>query len=131
MCVSVVYLYYFYLCTLGHVLYACLRGFFIFCSSLHPSNLFRPADTCYKPPDMCFKPLAACFSHLRPQPTRFDHLRPPATCLLAPQAPKCMYEQSYVCFFFCLFFFGFGNTCMSSCTCVSDVFIYFILFYST
>jgi hypothetical protein len=105
--------------------------FFIFCSSLHPSNLFRPADTCYKPPDTCFKPPAACFGHLRPQPKCFDHLRPPATHSLASQAPKHMYEQSYVHFFFCLFFFGFGTACTSSHTCVSDVFIYFILFYST
>ena len=127
----VVYLYYFYLCTPGHVLYVCLQGFFIFCSSLHPSNLFRPADTHYEPPDMCFKPPAACFGHLQPQPTHFNHLQPPATCSLAPQAPKHMYEQSYVHFFFCLFSFGFGNACTSSHTCVSDVFIYFILLYST
>jgi hypothetical protein len=105
--------------------------FFIFCSSLHTSNLFQPADTSYKPPDTCFKPPAACFGHLRPQPTCFNHPRPLATHSLAPQAPKRMCEQSYVHFFFCLFFFGFGNVCTSSHTCVSDVFIYFILFSST
>ena len=116
-----------------HYMHVC-RGFFfffIFCSSLHPSNPFQPADMRYKPPDMCFKPPAACFGHLRPQPTCFDHLRPPATRSLAPQALKHMYKQSYVYFFFHLFFFGFGNTCTSSRTCISDVFIYSILFYST
>ena len=108
--------------------YMCVfRGFFfffIFCSSLHPSNPFQPADTHYKPP-------AACFGHLWPQPTCFNHLPSPAMCSLAIQAPKRMYKQSYVRFFFCLFLFGFGNACTSSHTCISDVFIYFILFYST
>jgi hypothetical protein len=80
--------------------------FFIFCSSLHPSNPFRPANTHYKPPDTCFKPLAVCFSHLQSQPTHFNHLRPPATHSLASQGLKRTYDCSYVRFFFCLFFLG-------------------------
>ena len=50
---------------------------------------------------------------------------------LAPQAPKCMYDSSYMCFLcFYLFIIHFypRNTCMSNCTCVSYVFIHLLYF---
>ena len=65
--VLVVYLYYFYLCTLGHALYVCLRGFFLLfyflflfapqqpvLTSRHtlrtPRHVFQTPSSLFRPP---------------------------------------------------------------------------------
>ena len=102
LCFWCFFLFIFFLCTPGtcvcvfqwfififapwdaHYMCVC-RGFFfflIFCSSLHPSNPFRPADMHYEPQDTCFKPPATYNPNphvstiYNPQPRVHWHPRP-------------------------------------------------------
>jgi hypothetical protein len=110
----------------------------------HPPTLSTP-NNASQPPCLVFQPLNTRFGYLRPTSHAF---RPS----LASQAPKCTYEQSYVLFFFCFFFwlrkrvyeqsytrslcflfcisfFFTRDTCTSNRTRVSSVFFFPILFH--
>jgi hypothetical protein len=133
--VLVVYLYYFYLCTPGHALYACLWGFFLlfyfflfFFAPQQPVSTSRHAlrtpRHVFQTPGSLFWPPMTLTHTFRPSTT-------PSHAFTGTPGLE-MHVRAIVHAFLLLFiFFGFGNTCTSSRTCISDVFIYFILFYST
>ena len=133
MCVSVVYLYYFYLCTPGHVLYVCLRGFFLlfyflFFAPQQPVSTSR--HTLQTPRHMFQTPGSLFWPPMTPTHMFWPSMAPSHAFTGTP-GPE-MHIRAIICAFLLLFiFFGFGNMCTSSRTCVSDVFIYFILIYST
>ena len=128
--VSVVYLYYFYLCTLGHTLYACLRGFFLLfyflfffapqqpvSTSRHtlrtprhvfqtPSSLFRPPTT----PTHMFWPSMTPSHVFTGTPGPKTHVQAIVGAFLLLfiffWLWKCAYEQLYMRFWcFYLFYF--------------------------
>ena len=120
MCVLVVYLYHFYFCTLGHTLYACLRGFFLLfyflfffapqqpvLTSRHvlqttrqvfqtPGSLFRPPTT----PTHMFRPSATPSHAFTGTPGPKTHVQAIVHAFLLLfiffWLRKCMYEQSYM-----------------------------------
>ena len=108
-----------------------------------PAMHLDPPATCFHPPPTCFHSQTQVSTTYNPPAVHFDpdwHPRhmfwPPMTSQpafqprLAPQALKSMYDCSHVCFSFCFFLFGFGNTCMSNHTHVSCVFIYLLFIFT-
>ena len=104
-----------------------------------PAMHLDPPATRFHPPPTCFHPQTQVSTTYDPPAVHFDpdwhprHMfRPPMTPQpafqprLAPQAPKRMYNCSYVCFSFCFFLFGFKNTCTSNHTRVSCVYYLFL-----
>ena len=94
-----------------------------------PPTCFHPqtqVSTTYNPPAVHFDPDWHPRHMFRSPTTPQPAFRP----RLAPQASKCMYDCSYVCFSFCFFLFGLGNMCTSNHTCVSCVFIYSLFIFT-